>query len=115
MTLQRIIAGLLLLIVVALGASFYLHWKAETKYRTLKAFVEGYIFAESVAACERAESSTPFKWNGGTNTAVIGLHGVKLNKNTIISSYTLYADGVYCDYDPVRKKADIGSNFLERE
>ena len=46
---------------------------------------------------------------------MIGLHGVKLNKNTIISSYTLYADGVYCDYDPIKKKADIGSNFLERE
>ena len=48
-------------------------------------------------------------------TAVIGLTSVKLNKDTIFPSYTLVADSVFCDYDPVKKKADIGSNFLERE
>jgi len=36
------------------------------------------------------------------------------DKYTIIPSYTLVADSVYCDYDPIKKKADIGSNFLER-
>ena len=45
----------------------------------------------------------------------IGLNSVKLNKDTIIASYTLVADSVYCDYDPIKKKADIGNNFLERE
>ena len=50
-----------------------------------------------------------------SKTSVIGLNSVKLDKDTIIASYTLFADGVYCDYDPVKKKADIGSNFLERE
>jgi hypothetical protein len=73
------------------------------------------VFAEAVAACERAQSSTPFKWNGGTNTSIVGLNSVKPDKYTVIASYTLFADGVYCDYDPVKKKADIGSNFLERE
>ena len=48
-------------------------------------------------------------------TAVIGLNSVKLNKDTIIASYTLVADSIYCDYDPIKKKADIGTNFLERE
>jgi uncharacterized protein YpmB len=115
MTLQRIIAGLLVLIVAALGASFYLHWKAETKYRTLKAFVESYVFAEAAVACEKTESSTPFNWTTATNAFVVGLHGVKLDKKTIVASYTLVADGVFCDYDPVRKKAGIGSSFLERE
>ena len=43
------------------------------------------------------------------------MSSVKLNKDTIIPSYTLVADSVYCDYDPFKKKADIGSNFLERE
>jgi hypothetical protein len=43
------------------------------------------------------------------------LHSVKLDKKTIIASYTLFADGVFCDYDPVKKKAELGSNFLERE
>ena len=43
------------------------------------------------------------------------LTSVKLNKDTIFPSYTLVADSVFCDYDPVKKKADIGSNFLERE
>ena len=83
--------------------------------RTVKAFVESYVFAEAVAACEKAKSTTPFKWNGAKQTAVIGLNSVKLNKDTVIASYTLVADSVYCDYDPVKKKADIGSNFLERE
>ena len=83
--------------------------------RTVKAFVEGSVFAEAVAACEKAPSSTPFKWNDGTKTSVIGLNSVKLDKYSVVSSYTLVADGVYCDYDPIKKKADIGSNFLERE
>jgi hypothetical protein len=46
---------------------------------------------------------------------VIGLNSVKLDNNTIIASYTLVADSVYCDYDPIKKKADIGSNFLDRD
>ena len=82
---------------------------------TVKAFVEGYVFAEAVAACEKVQSTTPFKWDGGSKTAVIGLNSVKLDKYTVSASYTLVADGVYCDYDPIKKKADIGSNFLERD
>ena len=65
---------------------------------------------------ESAEFKTPFKWKtGAKQTAAIGVNSVKLNKDTIIASYTLVADSVYCDYDPIKKKADIGSNFLERE
>ena len=115
MTFQRTVIGLLILVIAGLAGAFYMNWKTLTQVRTLKAFVEGYVFAEAVAACEKAPSSTPFKWNGGTRTSVVGLNSVKLDKYTIIASYTLLADGVYCDYDPVKKKADIGSNFLERE
>ena len=115
MTFQRIMAGLLILVIAALAGAFYMNWKTLTQLRTMKAFVEGYVFAEAVAACEKAQSSTPFKWNTGTKTSVVGLNSVKLDKYMIISSYTLLADGVYCDYDPIKKKADIGSNFLERE
>ena len=115
MTFQRTIAGLLILAIAGLAASFYMNWKTLTQLRTMKAFVEGYVFAEAVAACEKASSSTPFKWNTGTHTSVIGLNSVKLDKYNIVSSYTLVADGVYCDYDPIKKKADIGSNFLERD
>ncbi|WP_244525002.1 MULTISPECIES: hypothetical protein [Bradyrhizobium] len=46
---------------------------------------------------------------------MVGLNSVRPDKYTVIASYTLVADSVYCDYDPIRKKADIGSNFLERE
>jgi hypothetical protein len=92
-----------------------MNWKMATQLRTMKAFVEGYVFAEAVAACEKAQSSTPFKWNAGTNTSVVGLNSVKLDKYTTIPSYTLFADGIFCDYDPIKKKADIGSNFLERD
>jgi hypothetical protein len=115
MTFQRTVAGLLVLLIAGLAVSFYMNWKTSTQLRTVKAFIESYVFAEAVAACEKAPSTTPFKWNGGTKTAMIGLSSVKLDKNTIIPSYTLVADSVYCDYDPIKKKADIGSNFLERD
>jgi hypothetical protein len=115
MTFQRIAGALLVLIIIALGAIGYFEWKMAGQLRTLKAFVEGYVFNEAVMACERTQSSTPFKWNGGKSTAIIGLNSVKTDKYTVIASYTLVADGVYCDYDPIKRKADIGSSFLERE
>lgn len=115
MNFQRIVIALLVLVIAGLAGAFYANWKTLTQLRTVKAFVEGAVFADAVAACEKAPSSTPFKWNGGKQTAVIGLNSVKPSKDTIIASYTLVADSVYCDYDPVKKKADIGSNFLERE
>jgi hypothetical protein len=115
MTLQRTVVGLLIVVIAGLAAAFYIDWKMAIQLRTLKAFAEGYVFAEAVTACEQAPSSTPFKWNSGTNTAVIGLNSVKPDKYAVVANYTLVADGVYCDYDPIKKKADIGSNFLERD
>ena len=115
MWFQRIMAGLVLLTIAGLAAAFYMNWKTNTQLQTMKAFVEGYVFADAVAACERVQSTTPFKWNGGSNTRVVGLNAVKLDKYNIVSSYTLVADGVYCDFDPIKKTAGIGSNFLERE
>jgi hypothetical protein len=115
MNFQRIAIGLIVLLIGGLAGSFYMNWKTLRLLQTTKAFVEGSVFADAVVACEKAQSTTPFKWNGGKQTAAIGLSSVKLNKDTIIASYTLFADGIYCDYDPVKKKADIGSNFLERD
>jgi hypothetical protein len=108
MNFQRIAIGLIVLLAAGLAGSFYMNWKTLRLLQTTKAFVESTVFAEAVAACERAQSSTPFKWNGGKQTA-------KLNKDTFVASYTLFADGVYCDFNPVKRTADIGSNFLERE
>jgi hypothetical protein len=115
MNFQRIMIGLIVLLVAGLAGAFYMNWKTLRQLQTTKAFVEGAVFAEAVAACERAQSTTPFKWSGGKQTAVIGLSSVKLNKDTIIASYTLFADGVYCDFDPIKRAASIGSNFLERD
>jgi hypothetical protein len=115
MTFQRTIVGLLIVVVAALAGALYIEWKLAVQVRTMKSFVEGYVFAEAVAACERTESTTPFKWNTGTNTSVVGLNSFKLDKYRVVSNYTLFADGVYCDYDPIKKKASIGSNFLERD
>ena len=115
MTFQRIVAGVLVLLIAALAGAFYMNWRTLGQLRTVKAFVEGYVFAEAVAACEKAPSTTPFKWNTGTRTAVVGLNSVRPDKYTVVANYTLVADGVYCDYDPIKKKADIGSSFLERE
>jgi hypothetical protein len=115
MTFQRIGIALVVLLAAGLGVAFYIDWRLSVQVRTLKAFVEGYVFADAVAACEQAPSSTPFKWNGGKNASVLGLNSVKLAKDNVSASYTLVADGIFCDYDPVKRKADIGSNFLERE
>jgi hypothetical protein len=115
MWFQRIMAGLLLLAIVGLAAVSYFGFRANAQLQTLKSFVEGYVFADAVAVCEKTSSNTPFKWNGGTNTRVIGLNSVKLDKYNIVSSYTLVADGVFCDFDPIKKRAAVGSNFLERE
>ena len=115
MKLQRMIAGLLLLTIAGLAASFYVNWKIYGQLQTVKAFLESNAFAEAVTACENAQSTTPFKWNGGSNTRIVGLNSIKLDRYRIVASYTLFADGVYCDFDPVKKKAEIGSNFLERE
>ena len=115
MNFQRLMMALVVLLAAAVGASFWMNWRTLTQLRTVKAFVEGYVFADAVAACEKVQSTTPFKWTGGKQTAVIGLNSVRLNKDTVIASYKLAADSVYCDYDPIKKKADIGSNFLERE
>jgi len=115
MTFQRIVIALLITLFAGLGAAFYIDWKMAVQVRTMKAFVESYVFAEAVGACEKAQSSTPFRWNDGKQTAVIGLNSVKLDRNVVIASYTLVADSVYCDYDPIKKKADIGSNFIERD
>ena len=115
MTFQRCVAGLLVLLIAGLAGSFYMNWKTLGQLRTVKAFVEGSVFADAVAACEKAQSSTPFKWNGGKQTQIVGLNSVRPDKYTVIASYTLAADGVFCDYDPIRKKADLGSSYLERE
>jgi hypothetical protein len=115
MTFQRIVIALLVLIVAGIGGIGYVEWKTAIQVRTLKAFVEGYVFNEAVMACERTQSSTPFKWNSGKSTSVIGLNSVKTDKYNVSASYTLVADNVYCDYDPIKRKAEIGSSFLERE
>ena len=115
MTFQRIMIALAILLAAGLAGSFYMNWKTLNQLRTVKAFVEQAVFPDAVAACEKTPSSTPFNWNGGKQTAAIGLNSVKLDKDTIIASYTLVADSVYCDYDPIKKKANIGSSFLERE
>jgi hypothetical protein len=115
MTFQRIVGGLVVLLAAGLAVAFYVDWRLAVQIRTMKAFVEGYVLAEAVSACEKAQSSTPFKWNGGKNTSIVGVNSVKLDKYTVIASYTLVADSVYCDYDPIKKKADIGSSFLERD
>src|ERR1700749_3653775 len=115
MNFQRIAIALFVALGAALGVAFYIDWKMAVQIRTLKAFVESYVFAEAVAACEKAPSSTPFKWNGARNASMVGLNSVKLDKYNVVASFTLVADNVFCDYDPIKHKADIGSNFLERE
>src|SRR5258708_4357294 len=115
MTFQRTVVGLLILTIAGLAGAFYMNWRTLSQLRTVKAFLEGTAFPDPLPARQKAQSTTPFKWNPGTRTSVIGLNSFKPDKYTIVASYTLLADGVYCDYDPIKKKVDIGSNFLERD
>jgi len=50
MTFQRIILGLLILTIAGLAGSFYVNWKMATQLRSVKAFVEGSVFAEAVCS-----------------------------------------------------------------
>ena len=72
MNFQSILLVLVVLLAAGLAGAFYMNWKTLGQLRTVKAFVESSVFAEAVAACERAQSTTPFKWTGGKQTAVIG-------------------------------------------
>jgi hypothetical protein len=45
MTSQRTIVGLLILVIVGLAGTFYLNWTTATQLRTMKAFIEGSVFA----------------------------------------------------------------------
>ena len=70
MTFQRIAIGLFVVLAIGLGAAYYIDWRLGVQVRTMKAFVESYVFAEAVAACEKAPSSTPFKWNGANSASI---------------------------------------------
>lgn len=115
MTFQKIMIALTAVIVAVLACTIYWAWKTETRLRTVTAFVEGYVFADAVVACEAAKSTTPFAWGKAASKSVVGLNSYKGEKRAIFANFTLYADGVYCDYDPTSRKASIGSNFLDRE
>src|SRR5258708_13371216 len=112
MTFRRTMTGLVVLLIAGLAASFYVNWRTLGQLRTVKAFVEGAVFADAVAACEKTQSTTPFKWNGGKQTAVIGLNSGKLNKDTIIASYTLSADTGSSHHHPAQTKPDIRPHSL---
>jgi hypothetical protein len=49
------------------------------------------------------------------DTSIAGLNSVKIDKYTMVASFMLLANNVYCDYDLIKRKVDVGSNFLERD
>ena len=59
MNFQRIMIGLVILLIAGLAASFYANWRTLGQLRTVKAFVEGAVFADAVVACEKAQRSRP--------------------------------------------------------
>jgi hypothetical protein len=50
MNFQRILLLLVVLLAAGLAGAFYMNWKTLGQLRTVKAFVEGAVFAEAVAA-----------------------------------------------------------------
>ena len=47
MNFQRIVIALFVLLVAGLAGSLYMNWKTLTQLRTVKAFVEGAVFADA--------------------------------------------------------------------
>ena len=64
MTIQRILLALVVLLAAGLAGAFYMNWKTLGQLRTVKAFVEGSVFADAVAAC-RVQGSCPQASDGG--------------------------------------------------
>src|SRR6201999_2576409 len=71
MWFQRITAGLLLLAIAGLAAVSYFSFRTNSQLQTLKSFVEGYVFADAVAAFARASKASPFQMKRGNNTPEI--------------------------------------------
>ena len=116
MNFQRILLLFVVLLAAGLAGSFYMNWKTLGQLRTVKAFVEGSVFADAVGGLREGAEHHPVQMDrrqaDRRDRPELGQARTRTRSSP---SYTLVADSVFCDYDPVKKKADIGSNFLERE
>ena len=101
---RNLTIALFLGIIVGLAGMIVVERQTRARLRTVTAFVESYFFQEALAACE----AMSFPWEKAKTTQVVGLRSFK-SKGMIIPMFTLYADGIYCDYIPATKKASIRS------
>ena len=88
-------------------------WKLTTELQTTTAFLQSYFFEEALKACEAVQDVPPdhFLWRKGRVRKVVGLTSFKSDhQGMIVASYTLYADGIVCQYSPTTKKASIASD-----
>jgi hypothetical protein len=94
-------------IIVGLALMIFAERQTRAKLRTVTAFVESYFFQEALAACEGTDDVRgPFPWKKAKNTTVVGLRSFK-SEGMLVPRFILYADGIYCDYNPATKKASI--------
>src|SRR3977135_523773 len=101
---RNLTIALFLGIIVGLAGMIVVERQTRARLRTVTAFVESYFFQEALAACE----AMSFPWEKAKTTQFVGLRSFK-SKGMIIPMFTLYADGIYCDYIPATKKASIRS------
>ena len=101
---RNLTIALFLGIIVGLAGMIVVERQTRARLRTVTAFVESYFFQEALAACE----AMSFPWEKAKTAQVVGLRSFK-SKGMIIPMFTLYADGIYCDYSPATKKASIRS------
>src|SRR2546430_4054959 len=111
MTFQRTIVGLLILVIVGLAVAFYLNWKTTTQLRTMKAFIEGSVFAEAVGACEGPRVQPRSNGIAGPKPRGTGLIRSKSTRTRTIPTYTLSPTTFSSITTPPRSKADIVSTF----
>ena len=67
MTFQRSIVALLIVTIAGLAAAFYIEWRMVSQLRTVKAFVEGHVFAEAVIESDYVRIGVV----NGSNTAIV--------------------------------------------
>ena len=108
--------ALVILLAAGLAGAFYMNWKTLGQLRTVKAFVEGHGVRRGRCGLRKGaeHDAVQMEWRQADRRDRPEF-GQARTRTRSSPSYTLVADSVYCDYDPIKKKADIGSNFLERE
>jgi hypothetical protein len=83
-------------------------WTAKETANLVSMYVQDSAFVEAVTACEEAEQlvGAPFQYRKAKSKKRLGLFS-RDTATGVIPSLMLCADGVYCIYSPLLKRAEV--------